>query len=79
MINTEPVITHETRNRLAVGYQRFYDDRPFSRNYPLVPATWLEYGAGDGSVASTPADMAAYVLIFPVVIIIVLLTQNDVR
>lgn len=60
-IDTEPVITHEARNRLAVGYQRFYDDRPFSRNYPLVPATWLEYGAGDGSIASTPVDMAAYV------------------
>jgi CubicO group peptidase (beta-lactamase class C family) len=60
MINTEPVITNAIRNRLAVGYQRFYDDRPYSHNYPLVPAPWLEYAAGDGSIASTPADMAIY-------------------
>ncbi|OKH35741.1 hypothetical protein NIES2119_19800 [[Phormidium ambiguum] IAM M-71] len=43
-----------------VGYQRFYDDRPYSHNYPLVPAPWLEYAAGDGSIASTPVDMATY-------------------
>ena len=58
---TDPVITHETRRRLAVGYQRFYDDRPPHPSYPLVPATWLETGTGDGSLASTAADMAAYV------------------
>lgn len=53
-------ITHETRLRLAVGYQRLYDDRPTHSAHPLVPATWLEYAAGDGSIVSTPADMASY-------------------
>jgi len=60
MTATDPIITHDTRKRLAVGYEGFYDDRPVHRGYPLAPATWLEYGAGDGSIASTPADMAAY-------------------
>jgi CubicO group peptidase (beta-lactamase class C family) len=53
-------ITHDIRPRLAVGYQRLYDDRPSHPAHPLVPATWLEYGAGDGSIVSTAADMAAY-------------------
>jgi D-alanyl-D-alanine carboxypeptidase len=64
MTATEPIITHETRKRLAVGYEGLYDDRPLSRGRPLAPATWLEYGAGDGSIASTPADMAAYLRMF---------------
>jgi CubicO group peptidase (beta-lactamase class C family) len=52
--------THDTRPKLAVGYQRMYDDRPSHPAHPLVPATWLEYAAGDGSIVATPADMAAY-------------------
>ena len=52
--------THDTRLKLAVGYERLYDDRPSHAAHPLVPATWLEYAAGDGSIVSTPADMAAY-------------------
>lgn len=60
MTATEPIITHETRKRLPVGYEGFYDDRPLPRDRPLAPATWLEYASGDGSIASTPADMAAY-------------------
>ncbi len=57
---TAAVFTHETRPRMAVGYGRLYDDRPRRRADPLVPATWMEYGGGDGSIAATPADMAAY-------------------
>lgn len=52
--------THADRPRLAVGYESMYDDRPHHVSYPLVPAPWLEYAAGDGSIVSTPADMAAY-------------------
>lgn len=61
MDSSEAVITHDTRRRLAVGYEALYDDRPFHRSLPLAPALWLETGTGDGSIASTPADMAAYV------------------
>jgi CubicO group peptidase (beta-lactamase class C family) len=57
---TEATITHSTRNRLAVGYVPFYDDRPEHPAHPIVEAPWLEYGAGDGSIATTPADLAAY-------------------
>jgi CubicO group peptidase (beta-lactamase class C family) len=57
---TEPVITHETRKRLAVGYEYFYDDRPNFAGSALAPATWLEYGLGDGSIAANAADLAIY-------------------
>jgi D-alanyl-D-alanine carboxypeptidase len=60
MTATEPIIIHDTRKRLAVGYEGFYDDRPLPRDRLLAPATWLEYAGGDGSIASMPADMAAY-------------------
>ncbi|HZR41182.1 MAG TPA: serine hydrolase [Ktedonobacteraceae bacterium] len=57
---SEPVITHETRKRLAVGYEYFYDDRPNFVGSSLAPATWLEYGAGDGSIAAPASDLAVY-------------------
>jgi len=61
MAATEPVITHDTRHRLAVGYGPFYDDRPLPRGGLLAPAMWMETATGDGSIASTAADMAIYV------------------
>ncbi len=64
MESTEPVVTHDTRRRLAEGYECFYDDRPAHPSYPLVPATWLETGTADGSIASAAADMATYVRMF---------------
>jgi CubicO group peptidase (beta-lactamase class C family) len=60
MTATEPIVTNETRKRLAVGYEGFYDDRPLPRGRPLAPATWLEHAEGAGSIASTPADMVTY-------------------
>jgi D-alanyl-D-alanine carboxypeptidase len=61
MDSTEPVITHDTRKCLAEGYECIYDDRPAHPSDPLVPATWLETGTADGSIASAAADMATYV------------------
>jgi CubicO group peptidase (beta-lactamase class C family) len=61
MTATHAVMTFETRKRMAVGYHYLYDDRPAHSDHPLVTAAWHEYGTGDGSPASTPADMAAYV------------------
>jgi D-alanyl-D-alanine carboxypeptidase len=61
MTHTVPGLTSEMRPRLAVGYESLYDDRPDPPDHPLVPGTFTEYGAGDGCIASTPADMAAYV------------------
>lgn len=60
MTASDPVVTHETRKRLAVGYNAFYDDRPLPRGHPLAPATWFETATSDGSIAANPADMATY-------------------
>src|SRR5207249_3129043 len=61
MTHTVPEITNGMRPRLAVGYESLYDDRPEPSDHPLVQGAFTEYGAGDGCIASTPADMAAYV------------------
>jgi D-alanyl-D-alanine carboxypeptidase len=61
MANTAPVITHDLRKRMAVGYESLYDDRPAHPDQPCAPVTWLEYGMADGSIAATAADMATYV------------------
>ena len=61
MTHTVPGLTHDLRPRLAVGYEDLFDDRPSHPDHPRVPGTWVEYGAGDGCIAATPADLAAYV------------------
>jgi len=60
MAHSEPVFTHDTYARLATGYAPLYDDRPPGAAPPLIEATWLEYGAGDGAIVSTASDMAIY-------------------
>lgn len=60
MYASEPVIIHAMRPRLAVGYEPMFGDRPYHPSQPLAPATWLESESADGSIAATPADMAAY-------------------
>jgi D-alanyl-D-alanine carboxypeptidase len=61
MSATEPAITHDIRARLAVGYEYLHDDRIGYPGAPLAPATWLETETADGSIASTAADMCAFV------------------
>ena len=61
MSATEPSIKHDTRARLAVGYEYLHDDRLSHVGAPLVPATWLETETADGSIASTATDMCAFV------------------
>ena len=41
MRDTEPAITNEMRDRLALGYEPAHDDRPWAEGEPLAPATWL--------------------------------------
>ncbi len=60
----DPVITSETRKRLAVGYQRWYDDRPARRQDPMVPAPWVETTTGDGAPATTAEDLATFMRVF---------------
>jgi D-alanyl-D-alanine carboxypeptidase len=61
MSATESAITHDIRARLAVGYEYLHDDRLSHPDSPLAPATWLETETADGSIASTAADMCAFV------------------
>jgi D-alanyl-D-alanine carboxypeptidase len=60
MRSTDAVISQETRKRLAVGHQSFYDDRPGRRSDPLVPVNWFETDTADGCLASTAGDLAIY-------------------
>jgi CubicO group peptidase (beta-lactamase class C family) len=60
----EAAITSETRKRLAVGYERWYDDRPARRRDPFVPAPWVETGTADGAQATTAEDLAAFLRVF---------------
>jgi D-alanyl-D-alanine carboxypeptidase len=60
MTQTYPAITHETRQKAAIGYCDVYDDRPEHPSHGLAPAIWGEYGTGDGCQVSTAEDMAIY-------------------
>ena len=60
MTASEPAITNDMRERLAVGYEYGCDDRLGYSGAPLAPATWLETDTADGSIASTAEDMCAF-------------------
>ncbi|MDT7604963.1 MAG: hypothetical protein QOF61_2960 [Acidobacteriota bacterium] len=60
MTASAPVISNETRSRMAVGYRPFYEDRPFPLRGRLGEAPWIEMDMAAGSITATPADMAAY-------------------
>ena len=57
---SEPVISHETRQRMPVSYWPLYDDRPFQRHGPIVEAPHIAMDNAAGCIASTPGDMALY-------------------
>lgn len=59
---TEAEFTHATRPTLARGYRTLYDDRPPRPEDPLVPAEWIEYASGDGSIVSTAGDLGRYLV-----------------
>jgi D-alanyl-D-alanine carboxypeptidase len=60
MGSTAASFTSETRPGLARGYRTLYDDRPARTTDPLVPAEWIEYGSGDGSIVATAPDLGRY-------------------
>lgn len=60
MNDTFPAVTLAGRQQAATGHTAIFDDRPESRNHPLVPAIWAPYATGDGAQVSTVGDMAAY-------------------
>ncbi|MCA1818245.1 MAG: beta-lactamase family protein [Acidobacteria bacterium] len=61
MTASAPVISNDTRARMAVGYRPFYEDRPFPLHGRLAEAPWIEMDMAAGSITSTPGDMALYV------------------
>lgn len=61
MGETDAVITHALRPRLAVGHEPLYDDRPYWPGDPLVPAPFVETDTADGCLSSTVSDLGRYV------------------
>ena len=61
MNRSEPVITLDIRERLVRNYAPFKGDRPYARHGRLCEASSLIVTSGAGCVASTAADMGAYV------------------
>lgn len=60
MTSSAPVIDNRLRRRMAVGYAPEFEDRPFPARGPLAEAAWIEVDTAAGGVASTAADMVAY-------------------
>ena len=60
MTASAPVITNAIKERVAIGYVPFHEDRPFPLKGKLTEAPWLEVPEAAGSVAATAGDMVAY-------------------
>jgi D-alanyl-D-alanine carboxypeptidase len=60
MAGSAPAIRGAIRDRLAVGYGPWPEDRPVLPTEPLTRAVWLETGTADGSIAANAADLAVY-------------------
>ncbi len=58
MRDSVAAITHDDRDRFAVGYVPAREDRPWVPGDPVAPAAWFETATADGNVGSTGADMA---------------------
>jgi D-alanyl-D-alanine carboxypeptidase len=60
MTASAPAITNAIKEKMAVGYVPFYDDRPFPLKGKLTEAPWVEVPEAAGSVAATSGDMVGY-------------------
>jgi CubicO group peptidase (beta-lactamase class C family) len=61
MSDSSPVITNDTRQKMAVGYVPMNQTGPYPLHGTLAEAEWLEMDMAAGSIASTPADMSKYI------------------
>lgn len=61
MTRSRGAIVAADRERYAQGYGAADDTIPFARGAPLAPAAWVDVTFGAGSVASTAADMLAFI------------------
>jgi CubicO group peptidase (beta-lactamase class C family) len=60
MTQSEPIITLDIRDRVAMNYEAFQSDRPYPRYGRLSEAPGIISTDGAGCIASTPRDMALY-------------------
>jgi CubicO group peptidase (beta-lactamase class C family) len=60
LTHTVPELRADVRPRLAVAYDRLHDDRIPDPEDPLVPAPWVDTDTGDGCIAGTAGDLAAF-------------------
>ncbi|MGD9099504.1 MAG: serine hydrolase domain-containing protein, partial [Anaerolineae bacterium] len=62
MADSEPIITHDIRQRLALGYSGSHcgDERPVPDDESPFPVPWFEFDGASGSVCCTPADLATF-------------------
>ena len=60
MTETKGVITTSSRDRMATGYEPYWDDEVYPRQGRLAPAPNLVMDDTAGCIASTPGDMARY-------------------
>lgn len=62
MLHASAAITNADREKLAVGYVPFFDDRPCPVGGKLAPAPWFENNSADGSIIADIEDMATYAI-----------------
>jgi D-alanyl-D-alanine carboxypeptidase len=60
MTRSAGAITSDLRPQMATGYVPLWDDRPPFSGEPRAEASWVEYGTGDGCIASTAPDMVRW-------------------
>lgn len=60
MTHSASAITNDVRRRLAVGYNDFYNDRPWRPEHGFVPSPWLETNTADGCLCANATDLATY-------------------
>ena len=60
MVEAEPVITTEIRDRLATGHAPRFDDRPWLPRHGWVEAPWFESATADGTICATADELTSY-------------------
>ena len=60
MHDTRAVIDNAMRQRQAVAYIEYFNDRPWRPEHGFAPAPWFETNSADGCIAGTAADLATY-------------------
>jgi D-alanyl-D-alanine carboxypeptidase len=60
MHDSSATITGDVLSRLPQSYVPLYNDRPYPRRGPIVPAQHLTIATAAGAIAASPADMGRY-------------------